>query len=237
MDNPPVRRWGSLTGELGRVNSPVKAYFHTRFPNVAQLQRRYRDDVGSLTLPGSNPLPGAVGAAFDWSVRFLLHPQPSLALAVRGARRLPAKLGVSGGRRLPMAIVGLADRLGVRSTDKTFANLGIRTFQGPGPESTVDEELLLAGCWALALLAEVYRTGPMPLSPGSPLHILDLDTIDADALLGLASRETITELAELRSIARTKLLPYLAQRPGLWALGPTFEGSSTTARVRYVDAG
>jgi len=84
MDRPTARRWGSLTGELSRARSPVKAFFHTRFPNVAEVQRRYREDAGPLIVPGSNRLPGTVGADFDWSVRFLLHPQPSLALALQG---------------------------------------------------------------------------------------------------------------------------------------------------------
>jgi hypothetical protein len=225
MDRAPARRWGSLTDELGRATSPVKVYFHTRFPNVTDLQRQYRGDAGPPLLPGSNRLPGTVGAAFDWSVRFLLHPQPSLALALQGAAGLPSKLGVRGGRRLALAIAELADRLGVEPTREGSAGLGVRTFQGPAQESSIEEDLLLRGSWALALLAEVYRIGPVPLPPGSPLRTLDLETIGADALLELATPETITELAELRSLARAKLLPYLTERTGLSALGPTFEGS------------
>jgi hypothetical protein len=65
MDRPPARRSGSLTGELGRATSPVKAFFQTRFPAVADLQRRYREDAGPLILPGADTFRGTMGAAFD----------------------------------------------------------------------------------------------------------------------------------------------------------------------------
>lgn len=220
-----ARRWGPLTAELDRAASPIKTYFHTRFPNIADLQRRYREDAGRLIVAGSNPLPGTIGAAFDWSVRFLVHPQPALALAVKGADRLSVKLGAPKDPRLALAIAQLAKRLGVEMSRTSLISLGVPTFVGPARESAVSEDLLLRGCWALALLAEVFRMGPVPLPLRSPLRGLDLETIDGDALLDLATPDALAEISELRSVARHKLLPHLAERTGLWAVGPTFEGS------------
>ncbi len=229
LRRPPAPRWGSLTHELGRSASPVKAFFTTRFPNVGVLQRQYREAAGSLILPGSDILRGTMGAAFDWSVRFLLHPQPDLTLALLGAARLPDRLGDRGNRRLAFAIAELASRLGVETAPNGAASLGVRTFQGPAPASAIGEEVLLRGCWALALLTEVFRMGPVPLPGGSPLHRLDLSTVNADDLLDLASPQTMVELAELRSLALTHLLPQLSGQSGLWALGPTFDGSELMA--------
>jgi hypothetical protein len=86
----------------------------------------------------------------------------------------------------------------------------------------VDEDMLHRGCWALALLTEVYRIGGIP--PGSALHELRPDPSVAD-LLRLAPLEAVQELGELAELASDALLPMLRQRAGLWALGPTFAGS------------
>jgi hypothetical protein len=166
-----------------------------------------------------------------------LHPQPSLALALQGAARLPGKLGSAGSPRLASAITGLAERLVFIPTRDGFAGLHVRTFHGPVKGSVIDDELLLRGCWALALLAEMFRMGPVPLPAGSPLHALDLRSVRSDDLLGLATPDTVAEIAELRSLARTSLLPHLTGRIGLWALGPTFEGSKLMSADADVIAG
>jgi hypothetical protein len=76
-----MRWWGPLTAELRKTNSPVTLFIKQRFPNVKQVQRRYRDSVGPLVITGGQAHPGTVGTAFAWAVRFLLHPQPNSDLA------------------------------------------------------------------------------------------------------------------------------------------------------------
>jgi hypothetical protein len=95
-------------------------------------------------------------------------------------------------------------------------------FAGPLMPSRVDPELLSRGCWALALLTEVYRKR---LMPGSPLRTLDHRDICAEHLLTLAPNTAVVQLSQLRQLAIDALLPALYQWRGPWALGPTFDGS------------
>jgi hypothetical protein len=46
-----------------------------------------------------------------------------------------------------------------------------QTFTGPVPGSAIEPELLARGCWALALLTEFYRVGPMTAGKG-PLALV-----------------------------------------------------------------
>lgn len=100
-----------------------------------------------------------------------------------------------------------------------------QTFAGPLPGSAAPPELLARAAWALALLTEVYRAGPMALAAG-PLSQLPGRPVTADDLLGLAPPAGLDQLARLRQVFETALLPQLAARHGPWALGPVFTGSA-----------
>jgi hypothetical protein len=97
-----------------------------------------------------------------------------------------------------------------------------RTFTDPFAGSTVEPELLVRGCWALALLTEFYRADPAAAA-NSPLSRLDGDTPD---LRALASPAALDQLAQFRTACEQVLLPALARRAGSWALGPAFTGSA-----------
>src|SRR5262249_14261442 len=99
------------------------------------------------------------------------------------------------------------------------------TFTGPLPGSAAPPELLARAAWALALLTEVYRAGPMALAAG-PLGQLSGGPITAADLLGLAPPAGLDQLARFRQVFQTALLPQLAARQGPWALGPVFTGSA-----------
>jgi hypothetical protein len=91
------------------------------------------------------------------------------------------------------------------------------------PGSTIDPELLDRGCWALALLTEFYRAGPMRAG-NSP--IAQLPPAPAPDLLALATPAALEQLAQFRHVFETVLIPQLATWRGQWALGPTFTGSA-----------
>ncbi len=225
IDVPAAGTWGPLTYELGKATSPVAAFFKKRYPNTRAVQQRYRDGVGSIVIGSGGAHPATLGTAFDWAVRFLLHPQPCPDLAIQGVLRFPP---------LGQAAIDLALRLGIATGDN--GRLGMDNFAGPAAGATIDRELLLRGCWALALLTEVFRIGGV--HPGSALAQLNPRKISADDLLTIATPVHLAELGELYDLAIVKLVPPLSQRRGQWALGPTFDGSRLmNADADFIAAG
>ena len=73
----------------------------------------------------------------------------------------------------------------------------------------------------------MFRAGR--LWPGSALDSCDLSKVTAKKLLGLADKEALAQLAELRKIIERNLIPQLAARRGKWFIGPTFSGSALIA--------
>jgi hypothetical protein len=182
-------------------------------------------------------------------LRFLVTPNPDVDIAIAGA----ANIGV----RMMSALIDLADMLGASvrpgsvPADGPFEDWELKNkvemrlayhfgtpppppgfaFSGPTSGSTVDFELLAQGCWALALLTEVFHYGEAalkrgPLSqfasagPSSPTP----DVTVAD-LLALAPPAAIEELTAFRKVLKASLLPRLARRSGPWTIGPTFDGT------------
>jgi len=209
---------GPLTRALDDRRSPVRLFLEERFPSTGDIQRRYREDAPALVIPGNEANPGTVGTACDWLLRYLLHPQPDVRLALMGAGFI-----AQNGPGLSLALFELCDILGI-PTSGTMPppQASPRTFTGPVPGSTIEPELLARGCWALALLTEFYRAGPVAAA-GGPLGRLDADA--KPDLLALASPAALDQIAQLRRVLEQALLPALATRQGTWALGPTFTGS------------
>ena len=198
----------------------MKAYLAERFPNTRTVFERYKDEARPIQVPASAVAiggTGTVGGAFDYLVRFLIHPQPDVDLAGAGASPY--------GRWMRQALSELASRLGAHplSPNGSSKEEPLTMFIGPPWPSIPDFELLARGCWALALLTEIARGVP----PGrSPLAELDPHTANADDLLAIAPSAGLEQLSALRSQAEAVLLPALASRRGPWVLGPTFEGST-----------
>jgi hypothetical protein len=104
-----------------------------------------------------------------------------------------------------------------------FRGGGVAEFAGPARGSSDAEPgLLYRGCWALALLTEVYRRGP-DIAAAGPLGRLPDGS--ARSLLDAAPDAGLGQLAGLRGVMESALLPAIASRQGLWALGPVFAGS------------
>jgi hypothetical protein len=97
-------------------------------------------------------------------------------------------------------------------------------FTGPVRGNDADPEHLARACWALALLTEMYRN-PMVAMMG-PLGRFRGRYASPSELLGLASPAALGQLAALRGVLASTLLPQLVGRPGRWVLGAEFTGSA-----------
>jgi hypothetical protein len=212
-----VRRliYRALTREIDDTRSPVRQFLNERFTSgLKDLQRRFRQaapPVAVPSVPQAEANPGTVGGAADWLMRFMVCPDPSVDLALAGA--------ADQGKGMMMALIDLARMLGARALPDRRAG-----FTGPVAGSSVDQELLARGCWALTLATEAFRSaqaaemGPLARFHGGP--------VTADALLALAPPAGLDQLARFRRVFETTLIPQLATRHGPWALGPTFSGST-----------
>lgn len=208
-----TRRWPNLTRALDDPLSPARRSVDELIADRAalrQMQRDYTRSAGDQRVVGLGANPGTIGTAFDISLRFVYAPAPSMALAVAGAAHL--------GKATVHAAAELITLLGGRVAPPS-ANEPITPTWPSAPLS--DPELLSRGCWALALLTEVYRAGPIP---GTVIdrYAHGPETPTAVGLLELAPPEAITELGKLLDLAHEQLLPHLRARPAPWYVGPTF---------------
>jgi hypothetical protein len=214
----PIR--GPLTAELAGARSPVRQFLDARFGNgLRDVQRRYRQAAPGLVVPAADRQevnPGTLGGAADWLLRFMLHPAPSLDLAITGAVFLGVRSGTIA------AITGIARSLGVSSA--AVAQAPGSGFDGPIPGTDADPESLARACWALSLLTEVCWAGPVAVASGPLSRFLERRASAAE-LLALAPTAALDQLAAFRDVYETTLIPQLASRPGRWHLGPTFTGS------------
>lgn len=241
----------ALTREIADPKSPVRRFLDERFPTVRPVQRGYREGAPSLLITGNGANPATVGTAVDWLLRFLLHPTPDVHLAMAGAAR-------SMGPAMMRAVADLAHALdttprlytgGIWTNELPYelvtatvqdlvapSHIGEpdppETFTGPAAGNTTDPELLARGCWALALLTDVFRSGPAGLLTGplAPFYRAGASPVEqppvtAEDLLALAPPAGLEQVARVREVIENSLLPRLAARPGMWAIGPTFAGS------------
>jgi hypothetical protein len=103
-----------------------------------------------------------------------------------------------------------------------FRDGGAGQFTGPARGSGAEPDLLHRACWGLALLTEVYRRGPAVAAAGPIGRLRDRS---ARSLLDAAPDAGLGQLAALRKVMESVLLPGIASRQGLWAIGPVFAGS------------
>lgn len=210
---------GPLVKEMKNPYSPVRRFFDEHFTTgLRAVQYRYRQDVPPLAIAPvpRDTNPATLDAAARWMLRFLLDAQPDLTPAVFGAIACtPAALDA-----LP-ALAEIAQWLGVELPQPGGP---VHTFTGPTAGTDVEPVLLARSCWALALLSEVYRGGLVALID-SPLGEFMRSTPTAKDLLELASPPQLDQLAALREVFESTLIPRLAHRRGLWAVGENLLGS------------
>lgn len=224
---------GPLTKELGNVKSPVRQFFDGHFgPGLRAVQRQYRDAQPSLVVPPAGKQdanPGTVGTASDWLMRFLMHPQPDMRLALAGVMNATqAGIKLLGGFAQVLEAVGipnavLADDL--RAISGEAPPPARCRFDGPATGCAADPQVLSRACWAIALLTEVFRGGP-PVAALGPLgQFAGRSRVTGDELLALAPPAGVNQLGQFRTIFTDVLIPQLAEYRGTWALGPSFTGS------------
>lgn len=208
LDEPDYSRdyvFSSLTYEIENPRSPLRRYFDCLVRDLRGLQSEYRSTAGSMLVKWSGVNAGTLGAAFDFVIRFRIDSAYDAEVARHAFTARPHALG------------------GVDSV--------IRRAQIAAAEHAWDE--LYAACWALALFTEVYRVG---LAKGSPLRGFLGDTgVDVSGVLAATPAGALVELADLRALAETRLLPSIE---GPSHLGPTFSGSEfCRADADLVDSG
>lgn len=201
----------SLTSELDDLTSPISQWMRDCLPAARDVLAEYRLAAPDLRLPAQAANPGTTGGALDWRMRFLVDPHPDLTLPVGVAVRLGEPMAGAAATLTEM----LASRVAPRPGDHVLCVDDLAAFP------VREEEFLLRGCWALALLTEVYRAG---LFPGSPLTALP-DAPTVDDLLALAPDAALTDLQGLTSVAATTLLPALRSWGQPVYVGPVFAGS------------
>lgn len=109
-------------------------------------------------VPRADADPGTVGTAADWLLRFLICQRPELHLVMGGvAACRKAAIDVAP------ALAGIAGALGVPLPARPPGR--VRVFTGPVPGSDADPGLLARSCWALAVLTEAFRAGPVIAAP------------------------------------------------------------------------
>ena len=182
------------------------------------MQRRYRDAGPELLVrPADGVNPGTIGAAADWLLRFLVHPEPDLDLVGAACARVGA-LGV----RIPRAALdGVLAATGMKMPLVPSATA--RTFTGPCAGSLAEPSQLNRICWVLALITEAYRAGPAVLN--GPLGRFAGRMPASSELLELIPPAGLEQLGNFRQVYDRMLLPALSGRRGRWSSGPVFEGS------------
>ena len=212
----------ALDPELDDARSPVRLFLQERYAQgLRDVQRQYRAAAPPLQVPSvsrADADPGTVGTAADWLLRFLLHPQPDIHLAVAGAVAstkagimvLPALAGMAGSLNVPMP---------ARPPDS------VQVFTGPSRGSHADPALLARSCWALALLTEVFRAGPAVAALGPLGAVPRQPGRLSGRIAGACTAGRARSAVRFRRVFETALLPRLTLRTGRWAVGPTFAGS------------
>ncbi|HUY49790.1 MAG TPA: hypothetical protein VMV92_29420 [Streptosporangiaceae bacterium] len=125
-------------------------------------------------------------------------------------------------------MMGVADLPGTLTMGASPVSGSVHAFTGPVAGSSVDQELLARGCWALALATEAFRSAQAAAM--GPLARFQSGPVTVDDLLGLAPPAGLDQLARFRRVFETTLIPQLASRTGPWAVGPTFSGSALGTR-------
>jgi len=222
----------SLTGELDKKDSPVTRWFDHWLANAAPIGKEWNATVRPVPIQRpvtAGRVPGTVGTAFDYRLRYYLAVTPLERLVAANGLRLidPARLtkasrGASDAFLDPhgaapeaaASAAGLAGDFeqGLAATLARLAPVG-RALDDDA------EELLCRYCYLLALFEELFRAG---LAINSPLFALKGGGTDRDDLLALAPPVWVDDLCALSRA----FVPHLAEfsREPLH-LNPTFAGS------------
>ena len=222
----------SLTGELRKKDSPVTRWFTDRLPNTKPISKAWYEQVKPVPIARPKAdlrIPGTVGTAFDYRLRYYLARTPLEHLVAGAGLRLldPSRTLTSPSCFSPDAIL---DRRGPPPSSAGAVIGLIADFQ-QGLTATLDdltpvgqvlddagEELLCRYCYLLGLFEEFFRAG---LEINSPLFQLADGATLAD-LLALVPAIWIEDLCELSRLFAPHVTEF-ARQP--LVLNPFFTGS------------
>lgn len=223
----------SLTGELDKKDSPVTRWFAARVANIKPISEGWSAAVKAAPLirpETDRRIPGTVGTAFDYRLRywFAITPLEEL-VASAGMRQLnPEASPITSRRGAPDAFLALrgpppAESSPVVALLADFAASLDNTVSALDPIGglidDVDEQLLCRYCYVLGLFEELFRAGPRIRSP--LYELADGSTVDD--LLALPPQIWIDDLCAL---SRAFAGQYSKLASGRVVLNPTFAGST-----------
>ncbi|WP_153348830.1 hypothetical protein [Nocardia aurantia] len=196
-------RYRNLSHAIDDPASPLREYFHRRFPNVRPVQDGYRQASGPIVVEGVTASPGTVAAAFDLLLRFRLDAgyRPRVAAAAE-------------------AISAVPEHVATVSDVAAVAGAAVR----PSSDGDIESAVAVRACWALALTTELYRN-PLLVLGSPPAALIRDGEFTTEALLALAPDDVVELLGALYTRAVTALADVLAGPHDAVALGPAFAGS------------
>lgn len=223
----------SLTRELDNKQSPITRWFAARVVNIKPISEEWLAAVKAAPLirPDTDRrIPGTVGTAFDYRLRYWFAVTPLEELVASagmrslslGTRPITSRRGASDAslalRGAPpptsAAVVALVEDFAASLT------AALARLRPVGHTlSDADEQLLCRYCYLLGLFEELFRAG---LQIRSPLYEL-VDGATIEDLLALPPQLWVDDLSTL-SAAFADHYRALAGRPV--RLNPTFAGSS-----------
>jgi hypothetical protein len=222
----------SLTAELDRKDSPIRRWFDAHVIDIKPISEEWNAavKVAPLIRPIiDRRIPGTVGTAFDYRLRYWFAVTPLEALVASAGMRslsltsepVASRRGASDaclalGGPAPLASAAVVALLPDFAASLSDALAGLRPVGRALPAD--DEELLCRYCYLLGLFEELFRGG---LQIRSPLYEL-VDGATVDDLLALPQQIWIDDLCAL-STAFAGHYPALANGPVI--LNPTFSGS------------
>lgn len=223
----------SLTGELAKKDSPVTHWFAERVTNVKPISEEWNAAVKAAPLirpETDRRIPGTVGTAFDYRLRYWFAVTPLEELiASAGMRQLSTDASpITSRRGAPDAFLAFRGPAPEESTAVValladFAAGLERTVAAIDPvgglRDAADEQLLCRHCFVLGLFEELFRAGPRIRSPLYELA----NGATVDDLLALPPQTWIDDLCAL-SAAFADHYVELAEHPVV--LNPTFAGST-----------
>jgi len=224
----------SLTGELDKKDSPITRWFSERVTNIKPISEEWNAAVRSVPLirpETDRRIPGTVGTAFDYRLRywFAVTPLEELvasagmrSLSLGGSRPIASRRGAVDaflalkGPSPPASapVVSLLDDFAASLAD------GLARLRPAGRIlAEAEEQLLCRYCYLLGLFEELFRAG---LQIRSPLYELS-DGASVDDLLALPPQIWIDDLCSL-SASFAAHCDKLAR--GDFVLNPMFAGST-----------
>lgn len=197
--------WNSLTEELRSADMPLRLWFSEMLPNMTSSFVDFRKSVQHRCLePPADVAAGTAGSAFDYLIRYRLGRDDPAELAIIGSAMDPRT------RDYTARIIELST---------TLLEVACRWRAVNRSEMQPPPNILVQGCWILALFTELYRGVPYERSA---LRHVDLSRWGSSGVCPMPEF-ALEDLRQLFAAADKLLIPRLSERAGPVCVGPTFD--------------